>query len=74
MQSKICFVAFEAIWGKILTMDPLANRCYICLRQEDTVDHLLIHCIKTRSLWELLFSLCGVTWVNPLSLRDALLS
>ena len=46
---------------------PLANRCYLCLEQEETMDHLLIHCIKTRSLWELLFSLFGVTWVNPLS-------
>ena len=53
---------------KILTLDqlqkrgiPLANRCYLCLEQEETVDHLHIHCIKTISLWELLFSLFLVT-------------
>ena len=40
--------------------DPLANRCYQCLEQEETVDHLLIHCIKTISLWELLFPLLGL--------------
>ena len=37
------------------------------------MDRLLIHCIKTRSLWELLISLWGYTG-EPLSLRDTLLS
>ena len=37
------------------------------------MDHLLIHCIKTRSLWELLVSLWCYTG-EPLSLRDTLLS
>ena len=81
MQPKICFFSWEAIWRKILTLDqfeskgiPFANKCYFCLEQEKSLDHFLIHCIKTRSLWELLFSLFGVTWVNPLSLRDTLLS
>ena len=37
VQPKICFFAWEAIWGKIITNDQLqkrgfslANRCYLC--------------------------------------------
>ena len=30
--------------------DPLANRCYLYLKQEEILDHLLIGCIKTRPL------------------------
>lgn len=30
--------------------DPLANGCNLFLKQEESVDHLLIHCIKTGTL------------------------
>ena len=73
MQLKICFLTWEVIWEFFLTLYqlqkrglPLANRCYLCHEKEEMVDHLLLHCVKTRSLWELLFSLYGVTQVNPL--------
>ena len=38
------------------------------------MDHLVLHCIKMQLLWELLFSLFGVTWVNLLSIIYTLLS
>ena len=67
---KVAFFAWEAFWGKILTMEQLqrrgyslANRCFLCLSEEETVDHLLLHCVKMRALWSLLFSLFGVAWV-----------
>ena len=80
VQPNVSFFAWEASWGKILTFDQLkrrgfslANRCPLCQKSEETVDHLLIHCTMTRVLWDLLFSLFGVSWVLPASVRDSLL-
>ena len=76
MEPKICFFTWEATCGKILMLDQLkrrgltfANRCFLCKRWGETVDHLLLHCAKT-SVWELLFSLFGVSWVIPTSVPD----
>ena len=51
----------------------LVNRCFLCQEAEELVDHLLLHCSKTRVLWELLFSLFGVNWIISGSVRDMLL-
>ena len=66
MPPKVAFFAWEASWGKILTLEQLqrrgyslANRCFLCLSEVETVDLLLLHCVKTRALWNLLFS-CGL--------------
>ncbi|RVW34126.1 hypothetical protein CK203_084378 [Vitis vinifera] len=74
------FFAWEAVWGKISTIDMLmrrgwsmANRCNLCKENEETVNHILIHCDKTRDLWNLLFSSFGVVWVLPDSVRNLLL-
>lgn len=37
---------------------PLANKCHLCLEIEETVDRLLLHCVKTRSTSSF-FSLLG---------------
>ncbi|RVX02510.1 LINE-1 reverse transcriptase-like [Vitis vinifera] len=73
---KVAFFAWEASWGKILTLDQLqrrgyslANRCFLCLTEAETVDHLLLHCVMTRTLWNLLFSLFGVEWFSLVQLR-----
>ncbi|RVW78924.1 putative ribonuclease H protein [Vitis vinifera] len=78
--SKVCFFAWEASWGKVLTMDQLkkrgwavANRCFLCCEEEESIDHILIHCSKARVLWELLFALFGVCWVLPSSARETLI-
>ncbi|RVW49024.1 hypothetical protein CK203_080960 [Vitis vinifera] len=72
--------AWEASWGKVLTQDQLkrrgwnlANRCPLCCDEEETINHILIHCSKAKVLWDLLFSLFGVNWVLPFSVRDTLL-
>ena len=65
---KIAFFAWEASWGKVLTLKQLqrrgfflANRCFLCLSKVETVDHLLLHYVKTQVLWNLLFSLFDVS-------------
>ncbi|RVX19039.1 Transposon TX1 uncharacterized 149 kDa protein [Vitis vinifera] len=77
--SKVCFFAWEASWGKVLTMDQfkkrgwaVANRCFLCCEEEESIDHILIHCSKARDLWDLLFALFGVCWVLPSSARETL--
>ena len=59
VQSRVCFFfVWEVAWGKVQTLDwlqkggrSLANRCFLCQRHEETMDHLLLHCVKTRVLW-----------------------
>ena len=77
---KWVFFAWEVSWGTVLTLDqlkkrgqPLANRCFLCRVEEESIDHILIHCTKARVLWELLFALFGVMWVLLYSVRDTLL-
>ena len=77
---KVAFFAWEASWGKVLTLEQLqrrgyslANRCFLCLFEVETVDHLLLHCVKTRALWNLLFSLFGVAWILSCSVKETLL-
>ena len=51
----------------------MINRCFLCLSEVETVDHLLLHCVKTRALWNLLFSLFGVAWVLSGSVKETLI-
>ena len=64
---KVSFFAWEAAWGKALTLDQLqmrgwslANRCFLCLSHEESIDHILLQCDKARVLWELIFFLFRV--------------
>ena len=68
------------MWEKALTLDqlqkrgwPLANRCYLCQRHEESIDHILLLCVKARILWALLFSLFGVQWVLPATVKVTIL-
>ncbi|RVW38785.1 hypothetical protein CK203_074214 [Vitis vinifera] len=65
--------------GKALTLDQLqrrgwalANRCYLYQRHEESIDHNLLHCDKARTLWVLLFSMFGVQWVLPATVKETL--
>ena len=75
------FFAWEASWGKVMTLDllkkrrrPLANRCYLCEEEEETLNHLLVHCLKAKVLWELILAIIGFRWFFPFSVRQVLLA
>ena len=44
------------------------NWCCMNKRDEETIDHLLMHRPVARELWNLVFSLFGVLWVMPMGL------
>ena len=78
---KIGIFTWEAAWGKVLTLDNLkrrgmafANRCFLCEEDEETINHLLIHCRSAKMLWDLLLSIGGVSWVFPSSVIHTLLA
>ena len=66
---RTCFFAWEVVWGKILIVDTLmkrgwqmVNRSNLCKDSEQSADHILIHCAKTRELWTFLLALFGFVW------------
>jgi len=69
---KFCFFASVASKAKIPMKDKLKrrnytsrSRCSMCLEEEESVDHLLMHCRWASSLWDLSLSLMGASWVQP---------
>ena len=65
--TKVAFFAWEATWGKVLTLDKLQKRgwqlpncCFLCGCKEETVNHILIHYIVVRVLWDIVLGLLGV--------------
>ena len=78
---KAWIFAWEATWNKILTLDNVqkrgwvvASRCNLCKKEEESTDHLLIHCNLTHDLWHFVFPLFGVLWVLPSTVKEVLLS
>ena len=78
---KMGFFAWEASWGKVLTLDqlkrrgiPLANRCFLCEEKEETIDHLLIHCSRAKMLWDLVLAITDTKWVFPRTVCQCLLA
>ncbi|RVX19759.1 Transposon TX1 uncharacterized 149 kDa protein [Vitis vinifera] len=79
--SKVSFFTWEASWGKVLTMDQLkkrgwalANRCFLCCEEEESIDHILIHCSRARALWEFCSPFLGCFGSSHLRLKIPLLN
>jgi hypothetical protein len=56
---RVVFYAWSAAIGNILTMDNLRkrhviviDRCCMCKRNEESVDHILLHCAIACALWK----------------------
>ena len=76
---RLGFFAWEASWGKVLTLDKLKkrewsllNRCFICCDVEETIDHFLTHCSKSKVLWDLLFNFFNVLWILHSLVKEVL--
>jgi len=71
------FFAWSAALGKILTLNNLRkrrviviDRCCMCKRYGEYVDHLLLHCDVASALWSVLFNLFRMSWVMPRRVID----
>ena len=74
---RVAFFVWTAVHGQILTLDNLmfkgrilVNRCCMCHRNEETVDHLLLHCSVAHSLWVYMLKIFGIHWVTPGSVES----
>ena len=79
--TKVGFYAWEASKGRILTLNQLkrrgkalANKCFLCVKEEETGKHLLLHYTKAKMLRNLFLAIFGVQWIFPLIVRGTLLS
>jgi hypothetical protein len=75
--SRVAFFLWTATLGKILTTDNLRKRriiildwCCMCKADGESVNHLLLHCPVARDLWNMIFSLFGISWVMPRGVVD----
>ena len=71
----LCFL--ERVFGNqrfllMLRGRPLANRCCMCCCDGESVDHLLVHCPVTHTLWTFMLQAFGIHWVMPGSVASLL--
>ena len=64
ISTKVDFFFWVGSLRNILTMKNrrkcniiLVSWCYMCKRDEETIDHFLLHCPIARELWDMVFSL-----------------
>lgn len=50
----------------------LVNRCFMCLKAEESCNHLLMRCPTTFELWALVYRVLGIKWVMVGTVRDEL--
>ena len=43
----------------------LAGWCCMCKNTNETVNHLLLHCLIARQIWGFVFQFVGINWVLP---------
>ena len=72
MPKQVSFFLWTAANDGILTIDNLikkcqflVNMCYLCCCDEESVDHLFLHCKFFHALWCEVFAAFGIQWVMP---------
>ena len=48
----------------------LTNRCPLCVKDEENIEHLLLHCLVVRGIWSFLLTSVGVAWVPSWLIKD----
>ena len=48
----------------------LANRCLLRRKDEENIEHLLLHCPMVWGIWSFLLMFVGVAWVPPWLIKD----
>jgi hypothetical protein len=48
----------------------LVSWCCMCKADGESVDHLLLHCVYAKELWDVVFAMFGVFWVMPGRVRE----
>ena len=51
----------------------MVNSCFLCKEEEGFINHILLYCSLVKILWQLLFDLFGVHWVQVAMVKEALL-
>ena len=76
---RVAFFLWTAAHGRTLTLDnlmlkscTLANWCCMCCCDRESVNHLLLRCPVTHSLWTFMLQAFGILWVMPGSVTDLL--
>ena len=77
---KVKFFVWLVAHKKVNTNDMLQVRrpyealspdiCILCMKHEESVDHLFLHCSLTIGLWHRLFQLAKMDWVPLRSIFD----
>jgi hypothetical protein len=74
---RAAFFAWSAALGKILTVDNLrkrhiiiVDRCCLCKRDGESMNHLLLHYDVAYALWTNIFNRFGMSWVMPRRVID----
>jgi hypothetical protein len=74
---RAAFFVWSAAIGKILTLDNLrkrqvvvVNRCFMCKKDGESIDHLLLHCKVAHALWCNIFSRLDLSWFMFSSVLD----
>lgn len=76
---RVSFFTWEASQECILTVDKLKRRglvivngCVLCLKDEESCNHLLLSCPVTFELWRVVYRTLGIDWVMAGTVRDEL--
>nr|XP_016457810.1 PREDICTED: uncharacterized protein LOC107781590 [Nicotiana tabacum] len=78
LPTKVMCFTWIALKGAILTQDnlcsrnfQLVNRCYMCLDNSESINHLLLHCRVAADLWHMFLSTIGISWTTPQGIKEA---